>query len=87
MTDSSVRERLDAKHEDDRERRIAAIKRWVAYIESEPPEVWGPQQNAIVDDQLNAAQNANTSAAHQQRVRDVAAAIIEERDTDDDRSE
>ena len=86
MTDSSVRERLDAKHEDDRERRIAAIKRWVAYIESEPPEVWGPQQNAIVNDQLAAAQDANSSAAHQQRVRDVAAAIIEECDTDDDRS-
>lgn len=50
MTDSSVRDRLDAKHEGDRERRIAAIKRWVAHIESEPPEVWGPQQNAIVDD-------------------------------------
>ena len=58
-----------------------------AYINSEPPEVWGPQQNAIVDDQLEAAQNANTSAAHQQRVRDVTAAIIEERDAEGERSE
>lgn len=82
-----MRDRLDAKHENDREQRIEAIKRWVAYIESEPPEVWGPQQNAIVDDQLDAAQNAHTSAAHQQRVRDVAAAIIEERDAEGDRSE
>ncbi|WP_049898885.1 hypothetical protein [Halococcus agarilyticus] len=83
MTDSSVRDRLDAKHEGDQERRIAAIKRWVAYIESEPAEIWGPQQNAIVDDQLDAAQDASTSAAHQQRVRDVAAAIIEDRDSND----
>jgi hypothetical protein len=82
MTDSNVRERLDAKHDGDREQRIEAIKRWVEYIETEPPEVWGPQQNAIINAQLDAAQNANTSAAHQQRVRDVATAIIEERDTD-----
>lgn len=87
MTDSNVREQLDEKHEDDREQRIEAIKRWVAYIESEPPEVWGPQQNAIVDDQLDAAQNANSSAAHQQHVRDVATAIIQDRDTDDDYTE
>jgi len=83
MPDSNVRDRLDAKHENDREQRIEAVKRWVAYIRSEPPEVWGPQQNAIVDDQLAAATDANVSAAHQQRVRDVAAAIIEDSDADD----
>ena len=51
MTDSSVRDRLDAKHASDRERYVAAIERWVAYIESEPPEVWGSQQNATIDDE------------------------------------
>ena len=44
MTDST-------KHAGDRERYVAAIERWVAYIESEPPEVWGSQQNATIDDE------------------------------------
>ena len=60
--------------------RIAAIKRWVEYIESEPPEVWGPQQNTIVNDQLEAAQHTALSASHRQRVTDIATTIIEKRD-------
>ena len=80
MSDSNTPEHLDAKHERNREHRIEGIKRWVDYIESEPPETWGPQQNAIVDDQLDAAQRVRTSAAHQQHVKDVAAAIIDGRD-------
>lgn len=80
MSDSNVREHLDAKHEHDREQRIEAIKRWVEYIKSEPPETWGPQQNAVVDGQLEAAQSVGASAAHRKHVRDVAAEIIEERD-------
>jgi hypothetical protein len=85
MNDSNARERLDAKHERNREQRIEGIKRWVEYIESEPPETWGPQQNAIVDDQLDAARSVRTSSSHRQRVRDVAAEILEvsgESDTD-----
>jgi len=41
MNDSNAREHLDAKHERNREQRIEGIKRWVEYIESEPPETWG----------------------------------------------
>jgi hypothetical protein len=37
MSDSNARERLDAKHERNREQRIEGIKRWVEYIESNPP--------------------------------------------------
>jgi hypothetical protein len=85
MTNSNVRERLDAKHDDDREQRIEAIKRWVEYIETEPPEKWGPQQNAVVNDQLDAARSADTSAAHKQHVQEVAETIIDDRDADDDR--
>ena len=77
MSDSNAREHLDAKHERNREQRIEAIKRWVEYIKSEPPEAWGPQQNAVVNDQLDSAQNVGASASHQQHVTDVAAAIIE----------
>ncbi|MDL5363052.1 hypothetical protein [Halalkalicoccus sp. NIPERK01] len=77
MSDSNAREHLDAKHERNREQRIEGIKRWVEYIKSEPPETWGPQQNAVVNDQLDAAQSVQTSADHQQHVEDVAAEILE----------
>lgn len=84
MTDLNVREDLDAKHERNREQRIEAVKRWVEYIESEPPEVWGPQQNAVVNDQLDAAQHVGTSATHQRRVKDIAADIAGVNDDEDD---
>lgn len=87
MSDSDVHERLDAKHERNREQRIEAIKRWVEYIESEPPETWGPQQNAVVDDQLDAAQVLQTSTSHEQHVKDVAKEIIEKRDRLDERTD
>jgi hypothetical protein len=78
MSDSSEREGLDAKHEGDRELRVARVKRWVEYVKSEPPETWGPQQNAVVNGQLDAADCVDTSAAHRQQVADIAAAILEE---------
>ncbi len=85
MRDSNVREHLEEKHERDRERRIEAIKRWVDYIETEPVETWGPQQNAVVDGQLEAAQHARTSAAHRQHLTDVADEIMDAKaDADDD---
>lgn len=80
MTDSNVRDHLDAKHERNREQRIEAVKRWVEYIRSEPVDKWGPQQNTVVDDQLAAAQHSETSVAHHQRVNDVAEQILEIRD-------
>ncbi|WP_135854014.1 hypothetical protein [Halorussus salinus] len=87
MSDSNAREHLDAKHEQNREQRIEAIKCWVEYIESEPPEMWGPQQNAVVNDQLDAAQSVQTSASHQQHVTAVAAEILDVSDESDDDSE
>lgn len=86
MSDSNAPERLDAKHARNREQRIDGIKRWVRYIESEPPETWGPQQNAVVNDQLHSAQSVRTAAAHQQHVKDVAAEIINAGDEPDDGS-
>jgi hypothetical protein len=83
MSDSNAPEPLDVKHERNREQRIEGIKRWIEYIESEPPESWGPQQNAVVNDQLDAAQSIQTSASHQQHVTDVAAEILEASDTSD----
>jgi len=86
MSDSNVRERLDEKHEGDRERRVEGIKRWVEYIRNEPPSTWGPQQNAIVESQLTAARRVQTTASHQRHVADVAEAIRQEREDGDDRS-
>lgn len=87
MSDSNAPEHLDAKHERNREQRIEAIKRWVEYIKSEPPETWGPQQNVVVNDQLDAAQSVQTPASHQQHVTDVAAEILEASDKSDGDSE
>ena len=87
MSDSNARKHLDAKHKRNRQQRIEGIKRWVEYIKSEPPETWGPQQNAVVNDQLDAAQSVQTSAAHQQHVKDVAAEILEASDKSDVDSE
>lgn len=87
MSDSNVPDYLDAKHEQNRQERIEAVKRWVEYIKSEPPEKWGPQQNTVVNDQLEAAQSVQTSAAHQQHVRDVAKEIADERDGSDESPE
>ncbi|GAA0280394.1 hypothetical protein [Halobacterium noricense] len=80
MTDTDERKQLDEKHERVRERRIEGVKRWVEYIKSEPVDVWGPQQNAVVNSQLEAAQEAAVSVAHQQHVADVAADILAEQD-------
>lgn len=80
MNDSNAPDTLAEKHERNREQRVEAIERWVEYIKSEPPETWGPQQNAIVDDQLNAAESVETSAATKQRVRDLATDILESAD-------
>lgn len=84
MSDSNARNDLDAARERIRERRIEAVKRWVEYVQSEPPETWGPQQNAIVDGQLDAAQNAGMSATDHKHVKDVAAEILDTRDKSDD---
>ncbi|MFB1066733.1 hypothetical protein [Natrinema sp. H-ect4] len=86
MSDSNAPEHLDAKHERNREQRIEGIKRWVEYIKSEPPETWEPQQNAVVNDQLDAAQSVQTSASHQQHVKDDAEDILEEESNSGDDS-
>lgn len=86
MSDSNATEHLDEKHECDRERRIEAVERWVAYIQSEPPETWGPQQNAVVDAQLESARNVQMSASHHQHVVDVAAEILAASEESEDES-
>ena len=68
MSDSNVRDQLDAKHERNDEQRIEAIKRWASYVESTPPEKWGSQLNTLVNSQLKAARDANLPAEQYRRV-------------------
>lgn len=68
MNDSELRDALDEKRERDRANRLAAIKRWVAYVEEQPPEVWGEQLNTLVEAQLEAAREAGVSAEQYERV-------------------
>lgn len=60
---------LAAKHEQNRRRRIEAVKRWVRYIQENPPETWGAQQNALVDSQLESARRSGLDASHYRRIR------------------
>lgn len=71
MRDSSEREALAAKHERNRERRIEAVKRWVRYIEEQPPETWGDQQNQLVNAQIESAQASGLSVEHRRRIEDA----------------
>lgn len=81
MTNSETIDRLEAKHEHHEKRRIEGIKRWVVYIRSNPPETWGPQQNTIVDGQLDAAPAVETTASHRRRVERLARGIAADGET------
>jgi hypothetical protein len=48
----------------------------VAYIESHPPEVWGPQQNAVVNGQLESAQAVDVSVSKRARIRKFADEVL-----------
>lgn len=69
MTDSGERDALEEKLERNRVRRIEAVKRWVEYIRENPPEVWGEQQNRLVNAQLESARRTDLDIGHLRRVR------------------
>ncbi|WP_254533430.1 hypothetical protein [Natrinema gelatinilyticum] len=78
MSDSQKFERLAAKHDQITEERFTAVRQWVEYMKEHPPEVWGPQQNAVVDSQLESAQQTGLSADHEQQVQDIAQQLADE---------
>lgn len=78
MSDSRKCERLAAKHDRIAQERLEAVYRWVEYIKEHPPEVWGPQQNAVVDSQLESARQTGLSAAHERFVQEAAEELAEE---------
>lgn len=68
MNDSETLDTLREKHERNRERRIQAVKRWAEYIQETPIETWGPQQNVLVNAQLESARTAGLGADHFRRI-------------------
>lgn len=68
MSDSDHLDALRAKHERNREARLQAVREWARYVREHPVEVWGPQQNALIDSQLESAQAADIDIEHRLRV-------------------
>jgi len=74
MTDSRTPEEGSAETDDGPERppRYEQEIRWAEYIKAQPPEVWGPQQNAVVNGQIESAQAVDVSAEDRKRIREFA---------------
>lgn len=82
MTDFERSERLDAKHERNRRERLDGIERWVQYVQNQPPDVWGAEQNALVETQLESARESGISTAHRRRVREFGETAADGADDD-----
>ena len=72
MTDSSERDSLADKQARNREQRLEQIKRWAEYIDSNPPETWGPQLNGLVNSQIESARNTDISAKQYRRIERIS---------------
>jgi len=88
MSDSRTPEEDSTGADDDPERppRYEQVIRWAEYIKEQPPEVWGPQQNAVVNGQIGSAQAVDVSAEDKKRIREFARAELDEEtdsETDD----
>ena len=82
MPDSNRSNRLAEKHQQNRQERLAGIKRWVEYIREQPPDVWGAQQNRLVDSQLESARQSELSVEHEHRVQSFGDSAQSESRTD-----
>jgi len=74
MSDSRTPEEGSAGADDGPERppRYDQVIRWAEYIKEHPPEVWGPQQNAVVNGQIESAQAVDVSAEDRMWIREFA---------------
>jgi hypothetical protein len=61
-----------------REPRFKAVVRWVEYIQDNPPEVWGPQQNAVVDGQIDSAAAVERTPEEIGRIQAFADDVLDE---------
>jgi hypothetical protein len=83
MRDSRTPEEGSAEADDlERPPRYEQIIRWAEYIKEQPPEVWGPQQNAVVNGQLESAQAVDVSAEEKQAIREFADDVLETKGED-----
>jgi hypothetical protein len=64
----------------ERQPRFEHVVRWVEYMRDNPPDVWGPQQNAVVDGQLESVQAIDRDAETEQRIRAFADRVLAEED-------
>lgn len=83
MKDSGEREALADKRERNREQRIERVERWVEYIKSTPVEEWGPQQNEVVNSQLEAARESGLSVAHYRQIEQAGEKFSRGRDSEE----
>ncbi|OYR62292.1 hypothetical protein DJ83_05665 [Halorubrum ezzemoulense] len=74
MSDSRTPEEgsSDADGGPERPPRYEQVIRWAEYIKTQPPQVWGPQQNAVVNGHIESAQAADVSVEEKKRVREFA---------------
>lgn len=68
MSDSKAPEELRDKHQRNQQERLDAVKTWARYVKEQPVEVWGPQQNRIIESQIESARNSNIDIEHRLRV-------------------
>lgn len=76
MTDSRSSDGLAQKHASIDQERLEAVERWLEYLRTEPPEVWGSQQNAVVNSQLESARAAGYDLERVRRAEAFASAEL-----------
>ncbi|OSO93775.1 hypothetical protein B9H04_15265 [Halorubrum ezzemoulense DSM 17463] len=74
MSDSRTPEEgsSDADGGPERPPRYEQVIQWAEYIKTQPPQVWGPQQNAVVNGHIESAQAVDVSVEEKKRVREFA---------------
>ena len=77
MTNSEPTNQPD-REATERQPRFEAVSRWVEYLKSHPPELWGPQQNAVVNGQLESAQLLERTADEELQIRGFAERVLDE---------
>jgi len=63
--------------------RYEQVVRWAEYVMDTPAAVWGPQQNAVVNGQVDSARAVDVSAEDRKRIRAFADEELQESDERD----
>jgi len=89
MSDSRTPDEGSTGADDSTERppRYEQVIRWAEYIKEHPPEEWGPQQNAVVNGQIESAQAVDVNADDKTRIREFANEVLRAEREEDERDE